>query len=116
MDSTDQIIEILSRYHHDIELSEDELIIMQDWLSVSEDNQQLFEDLSNPGAWERQCPQEIPYNVEKTKVQIRKRLIEIDNKEEIFFTWNPILRVLLKIRNSVKRKKKLLFKKDGKNL
>jgi hypothetical protein len=111
MDVTDKIIDILSRYQQSAELTEDELIVMQDWLSVSEDNQQLFEDLSNPDEWERQCPQEIPYNVEKTKRQIRKRLEEINNREDIFFTFNPVLRFLMKITNIVKRKKKLLFKK-----
>ena len=83
MESSEIIIQILSKYHQSLELSESEYEILQDWLRDSHDNGQLFEDLSNEDAWENNRPTGIPNSIEGNLQIIRDHLSRINQSDSI---------------------------------
>jgi hypothetical protein len=52
MTSPDSIVSILYRYYQEEQLSDKDILFLEEWLEASSDNQLLFDELSNKSAWE----------------------------------------------------------------
>ena len=77
----DLILQVFPNYLQHLVLSDDELRILCNWLMESEDNEDLFDDISNEAEWIEDCPRNISAGLEGSLERIRMRMIE--NSEQI---------------------------------
>lgn len=72
MDAT--ILPLLYKYYQRAELTAGELDRLQAWLAKSPGNQQLFDDLSNSAAWEKEMEKYADINTDPALLLLRERL------------------------------------------
>ena len=72
MDAT--ILPLLYKYYQRAELTAGELDRLQAWLAKSPANQQLFDDLSNSAAWEKEMEKYAAIKTDPALVLLRQRL------------------------------------------
>lgn len=75
------ILQVFPNYLQHHVLSEDELRILCNWLMESEDNEDLFDDISNEAKWIEDCPGNVSPGLEGSLERIRMRMIE--NSEQL---------------------------------
>jgi transmembrane sensor len=74
MPSESTILKILNNYYHRVALSEEEEVQLQRWLAASESNQQLFDELSNTVAWEREASRFATTNTDPARALLQERI------------------------------------------
>ena len=70
------ILQVLSYYIQKIPLTDDESNLLRSWLTESEANEILFDDISNKAKWEADCPPNMPQDLAGSMERIRMRMIE----------------------------------------
>jgi hypothetical protein len=70
------ILQVFSSYLQHLVLSEDEVRILCNWLMESEDNEDLFNEISNEGKWKEDCPANISWDLKDSLERIRMCLFE----------------------------------------
>ena len=75
------ILKVLSHYLQHLVLTKDEASLLRSWLMASEANQELFDDISNPPKWARECPADIYPGLAGSMQRIRMRIMkDIENE------------------------------------
>lgn len=74
MPSESTILKILYNYYHRVALSKEEEDQLQGWLAASEANQQLFDELSNSAAWEREASRFATTNTDPARALLQERI------------------------------------------
>jgi transmembrane sensor len=81
------IVSILYKYYQREELSDDETQDLQEWLAASEQNQQLFDELSNTAGWEGQLNAIKSRDSAPTWVLIKARIEQSKSAITMSFHW-----------------------------
>lgn len=87
MRSTTFIVSILYKYYQQAELSEGETQDLQEWLAASEQNQQLFDELSNTAGWEAQLEALKARDPEPAWALIKARIEQDKQAVDNPFKW-----------------------------
>jgi len=74
MKDIEPILQILWRYQQRLVLSEDEVLVLREWLRESKSHEDLFDDLANEAKWISDAPPEYRNEPEGSLARIRMRL------------------------------------------